>query len=101
MREIGTALRRQLTQLGCTQKEIAARWHSLASSRGPTPQIHTIMSELSRLLAGQEREFRFFFRAPRTEFTAAAFGWTVEQLLRNVGIIARDGDVARSAAGAA
>jgi hypothetical protein len=59
------------------------------------------MSELSRLLAGRERGFRFFFLSPHTEITAAAFGWTVEELLRIVGIIACDGDATPPAEGAA
>jgi hypothetical protein len=100
MREVGTALRKQLEQVGCTQKDFAARWHTLASSRGLAPHIHTVVSELSRLLAGQERGFRFFFHSPHTEITAETFGWTVEELLSNVGIIARDRDAACSATGA-
>src|SRR5581483_10067164 len=99
MRHVALAVEGRLRELHFSQKDFAVRWHTLVSRSGPAPRIETVMSELSRLLRGQERGFRFFVQTRRTVITAEALGWSVEQLLARFDILDRcDG---RRAAGGA
>ena len=64
--------RQRMQDLGLDQKALAARWHSVALERGCRLQFHTVISELSRFLAGRARGFRFFFARGRFAITARA-----------------------------
>lgn len=91
MRSAATAVRRRIHGLYSSQKEFLAKWHTLATPLGLEQAIATLESELSNLLAGKERGFRFFFMHERTPITAQALEWSVDELLQQVGMLPERG----------
>ena len=72
---------------GCTQKDLAARWHTIAARRGHPYEFSTVVTQFSRLRNRDATAIDFFLTGGRTEITAETFELPVVTLLSTVGIL--------------